>query len=75
MGESIFTTDGGRFIPTEQARGPWDPQALHGGAPAALIVTALERHEPVCFHRAQALAPPHRTTHIGTDGPDSRLDR
>jgi hypothetical protein len=46
MGESIFTSDGERFLPTEQARGPWDPRALHGGAPAALIVTALERHEP-----------------------------
>jgi hypothetical protein len=47
MGESIFTSDGRRFVPTEQARGPWDPRALHGGAPAALIVTALERHEPM----------------------------
>lgn len=32
--------------PTEQARGPWDPRALHGGAPAALIATAFERAEP-----------------------------
>jgi hypothetical protein len=47
MGESIFTSDGESFVPTGQARGPWDPGALHGGAPAALIVTALERHEPV----------------------------
>jgi hypothetical protein len=46
VGESIFTRDGERFVPTEQARGPWDPQALHGGAPAALIARALERHEP-----------------------------
>ncbi len=45
-GESIFLADGERFVPTEQARGPWHPQALHGGAPAALIATAFERHEP-----------------------------
>jgi hypothetical protein len=36
----------GRYEPTEQARGPWDPRALHGGAPAALIAAAFERHEP-----------------------------
>jgi hypothetical protein len=34
------------FTPTEHARGPWDPQALHGGAPAALIADAFERVEP-----------------------------
>lgn len=47
MSESIFKSDGERFVPTVQARGPWDPEALHGGAPAALIATALERHEPM----------------------------
>ncbi len=46
MSESIFLEDRGRFMPTELARGPWDPQALHGGAPAALIADAFERHEP-----------------------------
>lgn len=46
MSESIFTADGARFMPTEHARGPWDPQALHGGAPAALLTTAFERVEP-----------------------------
>jgi acyl-coenzyme A thioesterase PaaI-like protein len=43
MSESIFLAHGERFMPTEQARGPWDPGALHGGAPAALITTAFER--------------------------------
>lgn len=46
MTESIFTSRDGRFVPGEQARGPWDPQALHGGAPAALITRAFEHHEP-----------------------------
>jgi Thioesterase-like superfamily len=46
MSESIFLADGERFVPTEQARGPWDPRALHGGAPAALITAAFERIEP-----------------------------
>jgi hypothetical protein len=47
--DSIFLADGGddeRFTPTEHARGPWDPRALHGGAPAALIAAAFERMEP-----------------------------
>jgi acyl-coenzyme A thioesterase PaaI-like protein len=35
-----------RFVPTEQARGPWDARALHGGAPAALMTSAFERLEP-----------------------------
>ncbi len=45
-GESIFIAEGECFLPTEQARGPWDPQALHGGAPAALITRAFEQIEP-----------------------------
>jgi hypothetical protein len=31
-----------RLVATDLARGPWDPQAQHGGAPAALIVRAFE---------------------------------
>ena len=46
MSESIFLEEAGRFVPTGLARGPWDPQALHGGATAALIADAFERHEP-----------------------------
>jgi hypothetical protein len=46
MSESIFLADGERFVPTEHARGPWDPRALHGGAPAALMTRAFERTEP-----------------------------
>ncbi|MFI5005351.1 MAG: thioesterase family protein [Solirubrobacterales bacterium] len=44
---SVFLSDGeGRFTPTEHARGPWDPRALHGGAPATLIAGELERMLP-----------------------------
>ncbi|HTU77671.1 MAG TPA: thioesterase family protein [Solirubrobacteraceae bacterium] len=46
MSESVFVPAGGRFLPTEHARGPWDPRALHGGAPAALITAAFERVQP-----------------------------
>ncbi len=46
MSATIFIADEQSFMPTEHARGPWDPQALHGGAPAALIADAFERVEP-----------------------------
>ena len=46
MSESIFLAEEGSFMPTEHARGPWDPQALHGGAPAALMTAAFERTVP-----------------------------
>ena len=45
-GESLFVADGERLLPTAHARGPWDPRALHGGAPAALITGAFERLDP-----------------------------
>jgi hypothetical protein len=41
--DGIFTRRGNAFEPTELARGPWDPDAQHGGAPAALIAGELER--------------------------------
>ncbi len=44
MSEGVFTDRGdGRFLASELARGPWDRGAQHGGAPAALLVRALER--------------------------------
>ncbi len=44
--EAVFVRNGERFAATELGRGPWDPGALHGGAPAALLAYALERCEP-----------------------------
>lgn len=34
------------FTPNEFARGPWDPDACHGGPPTALLVRAMERAVP-----------------------------
>jgi hypothetical protein len=46
VAEAIYLPEGSdRFLPTELARGPWDPDAQHGGAPAALIARAIERVE------------------------------
>jgi acyl-coenzyme A thioesterase PaaI-like protein len=94
MSESIFLIDGERpqgshlpaedgapamvVQPTEQARGPWDPRALHGGAPAALITVAFERMQPGAelriarlgfeFLRPIPLAPLTLTTRIVRPG-------
>jgi hypothetical protein len=44
VSDAIYVADGpGRFTPTELARGPWDPDAQHGGAPAALLARAVEQ--------------------------------
>jgi hypothetical protein len=42
----VFEVDGTRALPTVLARGPWSPDAMHGGAPAALLARAVERHDP-----------------------------
>jgi hypothetical protein len=42
----LFVRDGNRYVPTQLARGPWSPRALHGGAPAALFATVCEAHDP-----------------------------
>lgn len=42
---AIFVLDGPHVVPTELARGPWSPDAQHGGAPAALLARAVERFD------------------------------
>ncbi len=34
------------YVPTDFARGPWDPDACHGGPPTALLARTLERALP-----------------------------
>lgn len=41
---ALFEADGpDRWVPTDLARGPWDPRACHGGPVAALLARAAER--------------------------------
>lgn len=40
--DSVFVRDGDCFVPTGLSRGPWDPDAQHGGAPAALLAHVAE---------------------------------
>ena len=41
--EPVFEVANGRFVASAYARGPWDANAQHGGAPAALLMRAFER--------------------------------
>ena len=43
---ALFLRDGDRYVPTPLTRGPWDPNALHGGAPSALFAHVCEQHDP-----------------------------
>ena len=43
--DAVFHRDGERFVPTELASGPWDPNAQHGGPCAALLAGLLEQHD------------------------------
>jgi hypothetical protein len=75
---SLFLADGDTYTPTEHARGPWDPRALHGGAPAALITSVFEWLEPGAelaiarmrfqFLRPVPLAPLALSTRIARPG-------
>jgi len=46
LDEALFIPDGNSFLPTDLARGPWTPKALHGGPVAALVVRTIERCSP-----------------------------
>jgi hypothetical protein len=43
---ALFAIDGDVAVPSELTRGPWDPGAMHGGPPAALLARAVERCDP-----------------------------
>jgi hypothetical protein len=42
MSAAVFEPDGDTLVPTVLARGPWDPDAMHGGPPAAALARAVE---------------------------------
>jgi hypothetical protein len=44
--DALYELNGTGVVATEYTRGPWDPGAQHGGAPAALLMRAFEQTEP-----------------------------
>jgi len=52
--DALFTPDSGKYVPSEHTRGPWDPTAMHGGPPAALmggVMEALPAERPMTVVR------------------------
>jgi hypothetical protein len=45
MTEPLFEMDGATFVPSDHTRSPWSAESLHGGAAAALLARATERHD------------------------------
>lgn len=45
MSDALYHRDGDLYVPSDLARGPWSPEAQHGGPPSALLARASERFE------------------------------
>jgi hypothetical protein len=76
MAQSLFERDGDRFVPTELARGPWSPDALHGGPVAALlarIAQAVPADAPM--HPARLTVELLRPVPLAPLAPSARLLR
>jgi hypothetical protein len=79
----LFHPDGDAFVPSDLTRGPWTPDAQHGGPPSALLVHAVERVDtPVPMQVARAtfellrpvpLTPLHVTTTVLRPGKKVQL--
>lgn len=57
MVDALFREVDGWFVPGELTRGPWQPDAMHGGPPAAMIGWGIE----------QALEPGEQAARIAVD--------
>lgn len=54
MADALYLPDGDRYLPTELTRGPWSPNAQHGGPVSALLARTAERVEaPGPMHPAR----------------------
>ena len=66
---ALYVPDGGTFVPTIATRGPWSPDAQHGGPVAALLcrgVEAVESAMPLGVSRLTVeLANPDRWWQLG----------
>jgi len=56
-GHPLFAESGDGFTAAREAASPWGPDSLHGGAPVALMVGAIER----------SVDPPLRVTRVTAD--------
>ena len=52
--DALYVPDGGGYVPTDLTRGPWSPDAQHGGPPCALLagaVAAVDAPGPMAIAR------------------------
>ena len=76
--QPFFTANRDAFIPTDAARGPWDPQSLHGRVIIGLLAFVIEQRHgadqfvparlTVDMFRLPNLAPIEVTTRLVRDG-------
>ncbi|HEY9216641.1 MAG TPA: acyl-CoA thioesterase domain-containing protein [Phenylobacterium sp.] len=76
--DPFFTRDGDRFVPTTAARGPWDPNSLHGRVIIGLLAAEIERRHgeegliparlTVDMYKLPDLSPIEVTTRVVRDG-------
>src|SRR3954454_1825062 len=76
--QPFFTRDREAFIPTDAARGPWDPNSLHGRVIIGLLALAIEQRHgadefvparlTVDMFRLPSMAPIEVKTRLVRDG-------
>src|SRR3954454_5386205 len=76
--QPFFTRDRDAFVPTDAARGPWDPNSLHGRVIIGLLAFAIEQRHgaddfvparlTVDMFRLPTLAPIELKTRLVRDG-------
>lgn len=63
---AFFVREGDRFMPTPHARGPWEPNSLHGRVVAGLIARTFEhRYGDESFHFARLTSDLFRLPPLG----------
>ena len=74
--QPFFTTDNDAFIPTDIARGPWDPNSLHGRVIIGLLAFVIEqRHGGDDFVPARLTVDMFRLPKLEPVGVTTRLVR
>ena len=70
--DAFFRRDGHRFLPSDQARGPWNRETLHGRVVAGLLARTIEQnHHEQTFQFARLTvdlfrAPPFEPVEVAT---------
>jgi len=76
LSEPFFTPAGDLLVPSQQARGPWNPNSMHGRLLAGLLAHTIERrHGDPDFHFARMTIDLFRLPPLAPLGVEVRLVR